>query len=357
MNGLLALAAELVAVPSPSGAEGELADIVEASLRAVPGLVVDRLGDNVVARTRRGRARRVMLAGHLDTVAVGAEDTPRIEHGVLFGLGAADMKGGLAVMLELARRLADPAVDVTWCFYTCEEVSRDRSGLGQLWRERPELMAADVAILGEPTDCRVEAGCQGTLRAVVELAGRRAHTARPFTGRNAIHRLAPVLGAVAGWEPRTVDIDGCTYTEQLQAVAVSGGLAGNVVPDRAALTVNYRYAPDREGDGARGVLEGLLAPWLEPGPGDSLTVVDQADGAPPALGDPLLAELVARTGHPPRAKVGWTDVATFWAHGIPATNFGPGDPLLAHHPDEAVEAGALDQAMAILAGLLGAGAG
>jgi len=354
---LFALTTELVDVPSVSHHEAALAERVASDLSRCAWLTVERVGDNVIARSDLGRARRLVLAGHLDTVPPAGNEVSRVDGDVLWGLGAADMKGGLAVMLELARRLADPAVDVTWCFYTCEEVSRDRSGLGQLWRERPELMAADVAILGEPTDCRVEAGCQGTLRAVVELAGRRAHTARPFTGRNAIHRLAPVLGAVAGWEPRTVDIDGCTYTEQLQAVAVSGGLAGNVVPDRAALTVNYRYAPDREGDGARGVLEGLLTPWLEPGPGDSLTVVDQADGAPPALGDPLLAELVARTGHPPRAKVGWTDVATFWAHGIPATNFGPGDPLLAHHPDEAVEAGALDQAMAILAGLLGAGAG
>jgi len=352
VSDLLDATAELMAIPSLSHAEGALADLVEDRLRACSWLETVRLGDNVVARTAGGRAQRLVLAGHLDTVPPNNNAVPTSDGDTLWGVGASDMKGGLAVMLELAAALADPAVDVTWCFYTCEEVSRDRSGLGHLFKLRPELLAADVAILGEPTACRVEAGCQGTLRATVELAGRRAHTARPFTGRNAIHRLAPVITTVADWVPRTVEIDGCAYTEQLQAVAVGGGVATNVVPDRASLSVNYRYAPDRTGADARQVLDDLMAPWLESGTGDSLTVVDQADGAPPTLADPFLTALVARTGERPRAKVGWTDVATFWAHGVPATNFGPGDPLLAHHPDESVDAASLDQAMAILADVL-----
>ncbi len=352
MSDLLALAAELVGIRSVSGEERALADRVEADLRRVPGLSVERVGDNVVARTALGRGRRVVMAGHLDTVPPGPDPGPRVEAGTLYGLGAADMKGGLAVMLTLARTLAEPAVDVTWCFYTCEEVSRDRSGLEALWRDRPDLLAGDVAILGEPTAGAVEAGCQGTIRVEIELAGRRAHTARPFTGRNAIHRLAPILQAVAGWEGRAVEIDGCTYVEQLQAVAVAGGVAANVVPDRASLALNHRYAPDRNGDAAQAAVAAVVGPWLEPDQGDRFEVVDQADGAPPALDHPFLAALVRRTGAPPRAKVGWTDVASFWSHGVPATNFGPGDPLLAHRADEQVGAAALAQAAAVLGDLL-----
>jgi succinyl-diaminopimelate desuccinylase len=246
-------------------------------------------------------------------------------------------------------------VDVTWCFYACEEVARDQSGLEHLWRERPELLAGDAAILGEPTSCLVEAGCQGTMRAAITVGGLRAHTARPFTGRNAIHRLAPVLQKVTGWPGRTIVLDGCEYVEQLQAVAVEGGVAGNVVPDRAMLTVNYRFAPDRDEAAARRFLNGLLDGLLDPALGDAVEIVDAAPGARPSLDEPFLAALVVATGEAPRAKVGWTDVATFWARGVPAANFGPGDPLLAHHPDERVARASLDRARAVLAGLLTAG--
>ena len=361
---LLARTAELVAVPSVSHGERALAALVEGELRRCPGLAVERVGATVVARrpgvgeqidgTTLGRPRRLVLAGHLDTVPPAANATPRVEGDVLWGVGSADMKGGLAVMRDLARAVTAPAVDVTWCFYACEEVGRDESGLAELWAQRPDLLAGDAAVLGEPTDARVEAGCQGTLRAVVHLVGVRAHTARPFTGRNAIHRLAPLLGAVAAWVPRAVAIDGCTYTEQLQAVDIAGGVAGNVVPDAASVTLNYRFAPDRDAAAARAVLAALVEGVVDPDLGGRLEVVDQADGAPPALADPSLAALVAGSGEAPRAKVGWTDVASFWAHGVPAANFGPGDPLLAHHPDEHVTRVSLERARAVLGALLGA---
>lgn len=345
---LLELTAELVATPSPSHHERALADRLAGELRTCPWLEVDRVGDSVIGRTALRRDRRLLVAGHLDTVPPAGNEIPRTEGDVLWGVGAADMKGGLAVMLDLARSLERPAVDVTWCFYSCEEVARQDSGLEMVWRERPDLLQADAAVLGEPTAAVVEAGCQGTMRVVVHVGGVRAHSARPFTGRNAIHRLAPVLDRVAGWSGRALVLDDCEYVEQLQAVAVEGGVAGNVVPDHASVTLNYRFAPDRDAAEGRQFLDALLDGVLDPECGDRLEVVDQADGAPPALDHPLLAALVTATGERPRAKVGWTDVASFWAHGIPAANFGPGDPLLAHHPDERVDRTSLERARAVL---------
>jgi succinyl-diaminopimelate desuccinylase len=351
---LLALTNELVGIPSRSHHEGAIADRIESELVECGWLAVERVGDNVVARTSLGRPRRLIAAGHLDTV-LGTEGSPRLDGDVVWGVGAADMKGGLAVMLDLARTLSEPALDVTWCFYTCEEIDRDQSGLRHLWLDRPELLAGDVAILGEPTNALVEAGCQGTLRAVVTMGGSRAHTARPFTGCNAIHRLEPVLQRVATWEGRAVQIGGCEYVEQLQAVGIEGGVGNNVVPDAATLTVNYRFAPDRDEEEARHFVSALLDGLLDDRWNDRVEVVDVASGAPPSLDDPLLADLVAATGNHPRAKVGWTDVASFWAHGIPAANFGPGDPLLAHHPDERVDRASLERARSVLGQLLTAG--
>jgi succinyl-diaminopimelate desuccinylase len=348
----MAATAELMAVPSLSHDERALADLVEQRLRSCAWLETARLGDNVVARTTAGHAQRVVLAGHLDTVPPNHNDAPRFDGDTLWGVGASDMKGGLAVMLDLACSTPAPSVDVTWCFYACEEVGRSESGLLELWQQRPDLLAGDAAILGEPTGALVEAGCQGTLRVVVSLRGVRAHTARPFTGRNAIHRLGALLQTVASWESRTVVLDGCTYAEQLQAVAVEGGVAGNVVPDAASVTLNFRYAPDRHLADAEAYLRQLLAGTFNEAEGDVWTLIDGADGAPPSLGHPLLGALVAATGAPPRAKVGWTDVASFWEHGVPAANFGPGDPLLAHHPDEHVTRAQLERARLVLGALL-----
>jgi succinyl-diaminopimelate desuccinylase len=336
MTDLLTTTTELMAVPSVSGNEAAIAALVEDRLCAGSWLNVERVGDNVVARTMLSRPQRLVVAGHLDTVPPGDNERPRTDGDTVWGVGASDMKGGLAVMLDLAATVREPAVDVTWCFYAREEIDRDRSGLLELWQDRPELLAGDAAVLGEPTNGLVEAGCQGTMRVRITLHGVRAHSARPFTGRNAIHRLAPLLQRVADWPGREVTLDGCRYAEQLQVVGVEGGVASNVVPDRARVTLNHRYAPDRQWAEAEAFLHELLDPTLELGDGDSWELLDAGDGAPPSLGHPLLKALVDKSGAPPKAKVGWTDVASFWAHGVPAANFGPGDPHLAHHPDERV---------------------
>lgn len=355
MSDLVQLTAELVSISSVSRQESALAERVARELRAHPWLEVERVGDNVVARTTLGRSHRVLVAGHLDTVPPAGNSEPRVVDGAVFGVGACDMKGGVAVILDLAATCEAPAVDVTWCLYAREEVSRSENGLVQLWDERPDLLTADVAVLCEPTDARVEAGCQGSLRAEVHLGGVRAHTARPLAGKNAIHRLASLIAHVASWQGRCVEIDGCEYTEQLQAVHVAGGVAGNVVPDHAVLTLNHRFAPDRDSTTAYAVVRDVAEGLLDAGLGDRVVLVDAADGAPPGLGHPLLAGLVRESGKEPRGKVGWTDVATMWAHGVPAANFGPGDPLLAHHPEEHVTRASLERAREVLGAFLTGG--
>ncbi len=355
MTDLLRATADLVDVPSVSLDEGGFADRVEGWLRELPWLGVERHGDNVVARTDLGRARRLLLVGHLDTVPASAEGpwgsnaSARIEGDVLWGLGSADMKGGLAVFLDLARRVPEPVCDVTWVFYAAEEIAAEHNGLGHLFRDRPDLVAGDAAILGEPTDGWLEAGCQGTARVRITLRGVRAHTARPWKGRNAIHRLGPVLERIAAFEGREPTIDGCTYREAMQAVFVDGGVAGNVVPDAASLTVNLRIAPDRTVDQAIDGLRERLEDLLDDG--DGWEVTDRSDPAPPSLTHPLLAPLVD-AGTPVRAKLGWTDVARFAAHGIPACNLGPGDSSVAHMADEHVTRDSLDRVHALLLGLL-----
>lgn len=349
MTDLLARTAELVDIASPSLAEGPFADLVEGWLREVPWLIVDRHGDNVVARTDLGRDQRLVLAGHLDTVPANGNDVARLDGDTLWGLGSADMKGGLAVFLELARTVEAPTCDLTYVFYAAEEIAAEHSGLLQLFGERPELVAADAAILGEPTDGWIEAGCQGTARVRLTLTGTRAHTARPWKGRNAIHRLGPILEAIAAYEAREPTIDGCTYREAVQAVFVEGGVAGNVVPDEAVLTVNLRIAPDRTVDEAVDAFRSLVAPWVVDG--DGFEVVDRSEPAPPSLTHPLLAPLVV-AGTPVRAKLGWTDVARFAEHGIPAINFGPGDSSVAHTRDEHVTRDSIERVHAALHALL-----
>jgi succinyl-diaminopimelate desuccinylase len=341
-----------MAVPSPSRSEAALAGLVEDALRACDWLDFERIGDNVIGRTTLGHDQRLVMAGHLDTVPPVGNQTPRLEGDTLWGVGASDMKGGLAVMLDLATTVSRPAVDVTWCFYAREEIGRADNGLLELWRERPDLLAGDAAILGEPTSALVEAGCQGTMRVHITLRGVRAHSARPFAGRNAIHRAAPLLQRVADWPGREVVLDGCTYAEQLQVVAIEGGVAANVVPDEATVTLNHRYAPDRQAAQAGAFLLEMLQGTWDPDAGDTWEVLDTGDGAPPSLEHPLLRALVEKSGAAPKAKVGWTDVASFWEHGVPAANFGPGDPLLAHHPDERVSGPELERARDVLLALI-----
>ncbi|SNR62912.1 succinyl-diaminopimelate desuccinylase [Blastococcus mobilis] len=347
---VLTLTRALVDAPSVSGAEGPLADAVEAALRALGGLEVERVGDAVLARTNLGRPTRVVLAGHLDTVPI-ADNVPaelREADGVqrLYGCGTSDMKSGDAVMLRLAGRFGvpggEPAHDLTFVFYENEEVEAVKNGLGRVARERRGWLYGDLAILLEPTDGEIEGGCQGTLRARLETKGRRAHSARSWLGVNAVHGLAGALATLAAYRPREVEIDGLTFREGLNAVGITGGVAGNVIPDEASLTVNFRYAPDRDEDAAEAHVRSVFAEVLAAGA--TLTVTDNAGGAMPGLAEPAAAAFVAAVGRPARAKLGWTDVARFAAFGIPAVNYGPGDPQLAHTREEHVRVDRLQPA-------------
>ena len=353
MTDLLALTADLVAIPSESHQEAALVDWLQAELAVVPWLVTERVGENLVARTMLGRPVRVLLAGHTDTVPANGNAVPRIDGDTLWGLGSADMKAGLAVMVELARTVAEPAVDVTYVFYAAEEVAAVHNGLGHLFRDRPDLVAADVALLGEPTSGAIEAGCQGSMRLRVTLYGERAHVARPWMGRNAIHKLGRLLAAVEAHPVREPVIDGCQFREAFQAVAVEGGVAANVVPDIATVTLNHRFAPDRTAAEAEAAIRLVLASALDEG--DEVELVDLALAAVPSLDHPVLAALIARNGLQVGAKLGWTDVARFVEHGIPAANFGPGDAEIAHTADERVDREPIERCFAALDDLLRTG--
>ncbi len=349
MIDLLDLAAELVDVPSESHEEGPLADLFERRLREASQLVVDRIGDNVVARSDLGHKHRIVIAGHLDTVPANGNQHARIEGDRLFGLGACDMKGGLAAQLATAIAIDKPKVDVTFVFYSGEEVAAKYNGLKQLFETHPKLVDGDVALLGEPTSAAIEAGCQGTLRVKALFEGQRAHTARPWKGRNAIHRLGPVLQTLEQYEGRRPVVDGCEYREAMQAVYVEAGVAGNVVPDAANLTVNYRYAPDRTPEQAEAHVAEVLGEY------DQLVVDDHALPAMPALTHPLLRQLISRNNLEVRAKLGWTDVARFAVNGIPASNFGSGDASIAHTQGEFVERHEIELVHSALMDLLNTG--
>lgn len=337
------LTAALVDIPSESRDEARLAGEVEAALRAETRFEVIRNGNAVLARTSLGRPSRVLLAGHLDTVPAAGNLPSRLGNGELHGCGAADMKSGDAVFLHLAATVAEPAHDLTLVFYDCEEIDAAANGLGRIERELPDWLAADVAILGEPTGGYIEAGCQGTLRVVVSAAGTRAHSARSWLGDNAIHKLGAVLDRLAAYQARRVDIDGCEYREGLSAVRIDGGVAGNVIPDAASVTVNFRFAPDRS-------VEAAVQHVLEVFDGLDVRIeqTDAAAGALPGLAQPAAKALVAAAGGRVRAKYGWTDVSRFAARGIPAVNFGPGDPNLAHCSDERVAVGNITAAVEML---------
>jgi succinyl-diaminopimelate desuccinylase len=318
---------------SVSGGEGPLADAVESALRQLPHLEVLRDGDAVLARTALGRPERVVLAGHLDTVPIAANLPTRLEggteSGVLFGRGTADMKGGVAVQLKVAAALPEPSRDVTFVFYDNEEVEADANGLGRLARNHPDWLTGDLAVLLEPTAAGIEGGCNGTLRAEVVTRGVAAHSARWWRGVNAIHEAGRVLARLQAYQPREVEVEGLVFREGLNAVSITGGIAGNVIPDVCRVVVNYRFAPDKD-------LTSASAHVREVFQGYELNVVDGADGARPGLDRPAAAGFAAAIGAQPRAKEGWTDVARFSALGIPALNFGPGDPTVAHADDEHV---------------------
>jgi succinyl-diaminopimelate desuccinylase len=330
----VALTRALVDIESVSGDEKEIADAVEGALAAGPHLKVERLGNTVAARTSLGRAQRVVLAGHLDTVPLAGNFPSHMTEAdgkqIMWGCGTSDMKSGTALALHLAVTVTQPKFDVTYFFYEAEEVEAARNGLYLVSKARPDLLAADFAILLEPTYGVVEAGCQGTMRVTVTARGKRAHSARSWLGVNAIHGAGEVLRRLSAYQARTVEIDGCVYREGLNAVAVRGGIAGNVIPDVCEIEVNYRFAPSRPVEEAQAHLVELFD-------GFEVAVTDSAPGALPGLTLPPAAQFIAATGSTPAAKLGWTDVSRFAALGIPALNFGPGDPNLAHKPEEHVE--------------------
>lgn len=342
------LTATLVDLPSVSGTEGPLADLVENALGGLGRYEVRRSGNAVLARTALGRATRVVLAGHLDTVPIAGNVPSRVDGpggDVLHGCGTTDMKSGDAMLLHLAATVENPSRDLTFVFYDCEEVEADRNGLGRIQRELPDWLFGDLALLAEPTHGQVEAGCQGTLTAEVTVTGHRSHTARSWMGRNAIHLAEPVLARLAAFTARRVDIDGCLYREGMNAVAISGGVASNVIPDECVIKVNHRFAPDTTAAEAADTVRDLFD-------GFEVRVLDSADGALPGLSAPAAAEFVEAAGGVAVAKFGWTDVARFSALGVPAVNYGPGDPSLAHTREEHVSRQQIRDMTAVLRGFL-----
>jgi succinyl-diaminopimelate desuccinylase len=351
-RGAARLTADLVDIESVSGDEKALADAIEEALRACPHLEVVRDGDSVLARTNLGRAERVILAGHLDTVPIavdskGRRNVPSLldgdwQTGTLYGCGTGDMKAGVAVQLVLAATVPEPNRDLTYVFYECEEVEAERNSLRRLVETRADWFRADFAVLLEPSSGIVEGGCQGTLRARITLRGERAHSARSWLGANAIHRAAPVLQRLAAYEPRRAVVDGLEYREGLNAVGIEGGVAGNVIPDTCSVLVNYRFAPDRDEVQAEAHVREVFA-----GIDAEIEVTDSAPGARPGLDLRLASEFVdaVMTGMDavPLPKFGWTDVSRFAALGIPGVNYGPGDNSLAHKPDESVDLGQVVQ--------------
>jgi succinyl-diaminopimelate desuccinylase len=327
------LTRQLCDIESVSGDEAAIADAIEASLAGFDHLELSRNGDAVVARTELGRPQRVVIAGHIDTVPINDNLPTRLEtvDGIdyLWGRGTVDMKAGVAVQLKLAAELVSPPVDITWIWYDNEEVTADLNGLGRLAREHPDLLDGDFAILGEPTRSEIEGGCNGTMRIEVRTTGVRAHSARAWVGHNAIHDAAGVLAILAAYQPAEVEVDGLVYREGLNAVGISGGVAGNVIPDECVVEVNYRFAPDKTADQAEEYLRDVFR-------GYEVTVTDRADGARPGLTAPVAAGFLRAVGGEAKPKYGWTDVARFSSLGIPAVNYGPGDPLLAHADDERV---------------------
>ncbi len=332
---VVTLTAAVCDIESVSLGEAALADLIEAALRPLPHLTVTRIGNSLVARTHLGRAERVVLAGHIDTVPLTMDPsnlpTVRVTEAgqeILRGRGTVDMKGGVAVMLRVAATIHEPTRDLTLVFYEAEEIDSAFNGLGLIERQRPELITdADFAVLLEPTDAAVEGGCKGTLRAEITTKGIAAHSARPWKGHNAIHDAGEILRRLTDYEPATRSVDGLDYREALNAVLISGGTATNVIPDRCVVTVNYRYAPSVSPAQAEAHVRQVFD-------GFELTVVDNAGGARPGLHLPAAQAFVAALDLPVEAKQGWTDVARFSAMGVPAVNFGPGDPNLAHMDDE-----------------------
>lgn len=329
----IALTAALVDIESPSHHEAIIADHIEQALRSIDGIEVFRMNHTVVAKTNRGFDSRIVLAGHIDTVPIANNVPSRLVDDTLYGCGSVDMKSGMACYLHAFATLAnskDLQHDLTLICYEAEEVAATYNGLAKLHESHPEWLEGDLALLGEPSGAMIEAGCQGSVRLKVLAHGVRAHSARAWLGDNAMHKLSPVIARIASYVPREVEVDGCTYHEGLNIVHCESGVATNTIPDEAWMYVNFRFAPDRSLDEAMDhLLEVLDLPE-----GVDYEVSDAVPGARPGLDKPAAQALLQATGGNFRAKYGWTDVARFAALGVPAVNFGPGDPSYAHKKDE-----------------------
>jgi succinyl-diaminopimelate desuccinylase len=325
----------LVDIPSPSREEHAAAAYVR---EVMAGAAVDLVyeGDGgltlLYATERRPGAPLVLLAGHLDTVPAQGNLPGRIDGGAVHGLGTSDMKGGVAVMIELARGLpAEPELDAAFLFFPREELSQEESALPAVFAEAPLVHEAELAIVLEPTDNTVQAGCVGNLNAELAFHGRSAHSARPWLGVNAIDRAVAGLARLLPVEPLEVEIQGLTFVEVVSATEVHGGIASNVIPDRVTVTLNYRYAPDRSAEDAEARLRSLVN-----GIGE-LAIRSNAPGARVAAEAPLVQRLRAAGGFAVEPKQAWTPVAELSAAGLDAVNLGPGATRYAHARDEQVE--------------------
>ncbi|MEA2285102.1 MAG: succinyl-diaminopimelate desuccinylase [Solirubrobacteraceae bacterium] len=328
---------ELIDVASESRDEDALHAHVLDVLRS-GGADARDAGDTCVLAgvTERGDRPLVLLAGHLDTVPAQDNRPGRRDADTVHGLGAADMKGAVAVMVELAlARAGERAIDLGFVFFGREELPVVESALTPLLQREPGLLTADAVIVMEPTANTIHAGCLGNINATWAFTGRSGHSARPWTADNAIHRAAAGIHELAQVEPQEREFDGLRFTQVVSVTRIAGGIAGNVIPDRATAQVNMRYAP---GTGAAEAEE-LLRGWCEPH--GALEIDSNAPSAPVATANELVQRLI-RTGDLEVApKQAWTPVAEFAAAGVDAVNFGPGDPRYAHTRDEQVSVEAL----------------
>jgi succinyl-diaminopimelate desuccinylase len=333
---LASRALELVDIPSESRDEARLAAHALSVLRD-GGVEARDAGDCCILAgvTARDDRPLVLLAGHLDTVPAQGNRPGTRDADAVHGLGAADMKGALAVMLELA--LARPAatVDLGYVLFPREELPFGESSLTPLLEREPGLREADLVVVMEPTANAIHAGCLGNVNATWTFHGRSGHSARPWLADNAIHRAAEGIRAVAQVEPIPHDFDGLRFTEVVSVTRIAGGIAGNVIPGEAVATVNYRYAPGRSAADAEAWLRELCEPY------GTVVIEGNAPSAPVAVGNPLAQRLIATGDLAVEAKQAWTPVAEFAAAGVDAVNFGPGDPAQAHAREEHVRIEAL----------------
>ena len=345
-NRLAERTLELVNMPSESRHEAEIAAHVRSLVPASFEAEYEAEDAFVWARPRREGKPLVVLAGHYDTVPAQENVPGRIENGAVVGLGASDMKGGLAVMLELARELeaqdTEPDVDLALLAFGKEELPAEFSPLPHLFDNSRVVHEAELAILLEPTDTTIQAGCLGNLNARLIFHGVSGHSARPWTAENAIEKALDGLRAYASIEPRPVVIGGLTFTEVASITRIEGGIATNVIPDRVEANVNFRYAPDRSPADADAYLRSLVPEGA---------TYEHAGDSPPArvvTDSPLVQRLRAVGDLALEPKQAWTNVADFTSRGIDAVNFGPGATRYAHRRDEQVEIAALERAFTAL---------